>query len=195
MRNNERNLSLYKLNSKIGSLYPGIRYRKFISLHYTQVFLARRLLFIFLLVKLQSQTVLCAISILALNLVYMAYFFVATPHDRPEGKYSEAGNELLLQLISYHLLLSAYRNMYKSDSTDEEESKETVESLRFDNLLGWSMIGFMVFIQLANLVVIMIKTIKGILWGRRLKQLKAASETSISKVQVVQQLNYHEPPA
>jgi len=165
-------LSHYRLNEMIGSLYPGIRYRTFISLHYTQVFLVRRLTFIFLLIKLQNHTVLCAISILTLNLIYLAYFFVASPHDRPEGEYCEAGNEMLLQLISYHLLLSSFRNMYKSDSTDEEESKETVESLRFDNVLGWSMIGFMIFIQLANLVVIMIKTIKGLLWGRHLKKLK-----------------------
>jgi len=54
MRNNQQSLSLYTLNSKIGSLYPGIRYRTFISLHYTQVFLARRLIFIFLLVELQN---------------------------------------------------------------------------------------------------------------------------------------------
>ena len=177
MEKNQEMLSTYKLNYTIGSLYPGIRYRTFLSRHYTQVFLVRRLAFIFLLVKLQDQTVLCAISILALNLVYLAYFFVATPHDRPEGKYSEAGNELLLQLISYHLLLSAFRNMYKSDSSGEEDSKETVESLTFDSVLGWSMIGLLVFLQIANLIVMLIKSIKGLLWSSHLKKLKAASES------------------
>ena len=129
---------------------------------------------------LKKQPVILSGLILFLNLVYLGYFFVAHPNNTPQMKYSEFGNEVLLQIVSYHLLLSAFRHNYKSES-GVNDSMETVASLMYDNVLGWSMIGWIVFLQVVNLVAIVGNFVKEIYWKWHLKNLKKKKE-SITKV-------------
>ena len=48
-------------------------------------------------------------------------------------------NETILQLVSYHLLLSTFRDHFKVEI--DGEFVESWASLAFDDILGWSMIG------------------------------------------------------
>ena len=48
----------------------------------------------------------------------------------------EITNEGLLQILSYHILVSSYRNLYKKWTNDSEEAIENEETLGFDKTVG-----------------------------------------------------------
>ena len=63
---------------------------------------------------------------------------------------------------------------------DIEDAIETEAALRFDDILGWSMISHIIFLQLINFVVILISTIKDIKRSLHLRKLKKQQEEYLS---------------
>ena len=94
----------------------------------------------------------------------------------------ETVNEILLQIIAWHMLISAFRTFFKTDSSSTEESTETFASIAFDNVLGWSMIYSIVLLQVINVTVIVISTIKDVIWKIHICKLKKQREVRLSKV-------------
>ena len=48
----------------------------------------------------------------------------------------EITNEVLLQILSYHILVSSYRNFYKKWTNDSEEAIENEKTILFDKKVG-----------------------------------------------------------
>ena len=67
--------------------------------------------------------------ILATNITYIIYLGEALPHYTPSGRVMELLNETLLQLITYHLILALFRNMFKTNAGDLSEAMTTVAQL------------------------------------------------------------------
>ena len=107
--------------------------------YYTIVFLVRRLVYIFFLLQYKKQPAILACIILVINIFYIIYLNEAKPHNTPSGHLMEMINETLLQLVSYHLLISMFRIQLKVEI--DGEFVESWATLAFDDILGWSLIG------------------------------------------------------
>ena len=101
------------IKNKIGSLYVGIHTKNFVHYMYTTIFLLRRLVYVLLLVSLQEAPVLFSQGLIVLNMMYLYYLVFTKPHDSQSSLVMEIFNEVLLQLISYHLLFTGFRNDYR----------------------------------------------------------------------------------
>ena len=116
-----------------------------------------------------------------MNTAYIIYLGETLPHCTPSGRIMELLNETILQLITYHLILAMFRNMFKSNAGDSE-AIETVVQLQFDDILGWSLIGHIMFLQIMNFLVILINTLLSVKKYLYLRKLKKQKEISITKV-------------
>ena len=169
---NQEGLKVSVLRKKIGSLYVGIRHFNALQVYYTVVFLLRRLVYILMLLSLQQTPALVCCLLLLMNIAYIVYLGVALPHTTPTGRIMEYINETLFQLISFHLILSMFRNRYKADATDLLDPPENAAQLAFDDALGWSMIGHIVVLQAINIALLLTNTMWSVKWKLHIRRLK-----------------------
>ena len=88
----------------------------------------------------------------------------------------EMTNEILLQVISYQILITGFRNSFKIFTVDSQEAIENKLTIQFDKRLGSSIILSIVLLQIVNLVVIFGVTFKDLKqkWTNyKLKKAKA----------------------
>ena len=168
---NQEALKVPVLRKKIGSLYVGIRHFKALQVYYTVVFLLRRFVYILILLSLHQTPALVCCLLLLMNTAYIVYLGEALPHTTPTGRIMELINETLFQLVSFHLVLSMFRNLYKADSTDLLDPPENAAQLEFDDALGWSMIAHIVALQVVNIAMILANTIRSVKWKLHLRKL------------------------
>ena len=150
------NLAKPELKERYGTLYDGIRTGRPLQYNYSVVFVIRRLFFATITVFLLDFPHLAAQLFCLSNIVYISYFGFARPHDTTLSRRLEYFNEVFLQLASYHLILFPL-----SVSLEDEQ------------VMGWTMIGFIVSVFIVNLTVILvinILTLKRKLYLRRLKK-------------------------
>ena len=96
------------------------------------------------------------------NVLYIIYFGLARPHDSVLSRRMEYINESLMQMTTYHLAL------FPLAPTLEDEE-----------LIGWSMIGFVGGIFLFNLGVILVITIVTLKRKLYLRGLKKKHDRAI----------------
>ena len=88
-------------------------------------------------------------------MIYLTYLGYADINDTPLARRMEFFNEIGLQLITYHLALFPL-----------------CLTLEGEELLGWSMIGFVGFVFIGNMSVMVINAIKAVIRKLYLRRLK-----------------------
>ena len=88
-------------------------------------------------------------------MTYLCYLVTVKPNNTIGSLAMEITNEILLQLISYHILVTCYRNFYKRWRDDSEEAIENKKTIFFDFKVGRSMILFIIALQVINIAVIL----------------------------------------
>ena len=88
-------------------------------------------------------------------MVYIIYFANASPHDTRLARRQEYFNEASLQLATYHLTLFPLAVSFEDE-----------------NIMGWSLIGFVGSILVVNLTVILISNIQALRRKLFLRKLK-----------------------
>ena len=107
-------------------------------------------------------------------MIFLYYLYTTRPHDTRSSLVVELSNEVMLQIISYHVLFTGFRYDFKRWVVDYDQAIENEDTLNFDVKLGQSMIALIVLLQISNLIVILMSTIKDIKWKLHLKMLKRA---------------------
>ena len=87
-----------------------------------------------ILVYLENRPLLVVILLIATNLGFVCYIGHVDPHTQPSLRNIEIMNEALLQIVTYHLVTTWCQ-------TDRD----------FEMMLGWSLIGSIVFLYSFNL--------------------------------------------
>ena len=156
---NRKRLDNENIKSKIGSLYLGNRVEKIQQYLCSIVFLVRRLAYILMVISLMGLSVLFSVGLVQLNMLYLYYIVIVRPNDSRNSLKMEMMNEIILQIISYHILFTGCRNFYKTKIDGFLEAVENEKTLLFDQRLGQSMIICIVALQIFNLIVILGTTI------------------------------------
>ena len=110
---NRDSLEHESIRNKIGSLYVGVLTKDIFHYLYSIVFLIRRLIYVALLITLKEIPVLFSQGLIILNMMYLYYLIATKPQDSRSSLLMEMFNEGMLQLISYHILLTGFRNDFK----------------------------------------------------------------------------------
>ena len=126
----------------------------FYFLYYT----IRRSLYSAILVFLPGGALLQIIAIMVLTLISLMYITSVRPFVSYSQNMLEMTNEILLLIISYHLLLLTGAFPDASDS--------------FSYNLGWSFIFFLCLILLVNILYLVITTISEFKRAKKAKKLK-----------------------
>ena len=113
---------------------------------YSVVFLMRRLIYVTLIVSLNENPVLFSFALILLNMAFILYIITTRPHDTQISLLVELSNEIMLQIISYHLLCTGFRNSFRKWIDGSEKAVENEETLKFDERLGQSMITLIVLL-------------------------------------------------
>ena len=143
------------MKAKIGSIYLGIRTSTKAQRLYSSVFLVRRMTYAILTITcINNPNILIHVFLLT-NIFYFVYLGLASPNDTPLGRRVEFLNGIGLQLITYHLAL------FPLAPTLDDEA-----------LAGWSMIGTVGAIFVANLTIMVCITIGKLKRSCYLKKLK-----------------------
>ena len=150
------------IRDKIGSLYLGVRFETIAQRLYSSVFLARRLMYAILTIVCINNPNILIHVFLATNIIYIVYMGATSPNDTPLGKRTELFNESFLQLVTYHLALFPL-----------------ALTLADEELLGWSMVGFIGFVFLANLVIMLTITVINLKRKCFLRKLKKQHEAKM----------------
>ena len=138
-------MAIKSTKTKFGSLFLGIRSLTLWQTFYSVVFLLRRLVFVVIVIFLEEIPSLAVILVLILNNAFVAYIALASPHNDQVIFYLELLNEWALQLITSHLLISWLST-----------------SVRFDSILGWSLISFISALFALNMIFIIWQTVKSV---------------------------------
>ena len=107
------------------------------------------------IVCVQQPNILIHVFLLT-NLIYVTYLGYTDTNDTPLARRMEILNEVGLQIITYHLALFPL-----------------CLTLEGEELLGWSMIGFVVFVFFVNMTVMIVLAIISIKRMLYLKKLKS----------------------
>ena len=116
---------------------------------------------------------------LQLNILYLCYILWVKPLDSHSAALQEAVNEILLQMITYCVLLTSWRNFFKSWGSDFDESLENEMTIQFDKWLGRCVIELIVGLQIFNLIVIFGITIRDMRHKLRLKRMQKNQEKGL----------------
>ena len=133
---NRSNLDDPRVKSKISDLYTGIN-RKYTpySLYWYPIWIYRRLLFILIPLCFQDYPAIQIMLLVFMTVFYVMYYCGNRPHARKEQVVIEAGNEILMIVLMYHLFCF----------TGFIESKE----IQFG--IGYSFLGIMIFVLIWNI--------------------------------------------
>ena len=77
-----------------------------------------------------------SMGLIQLNMLYLYYLGAVRPNDSMTSFVQEISNEVLLQVISYHILITCYRIYYKEMTDDSNEATENKETILFDKKVG-----------------------------------------------------------
>lgn len=143
------------MKAKIGAAYLGIRTRHWSERLYSVVFLVRRMMYAILTVSCLYQPNILIHCFLFCNVLNVVYLGHANPNEQPLARRVEYFNEACLHMITYHVALFPL-----------------LKTLAEEELAGWSMIGFLGFIFVANLTVMIAVSIGGVKRKCKLKALK-----------------------
>ena len=124
------------IKDKIGSLYLGIKVKSSQQYLYSILFLVRRLIYGAMLISLQNMPVFFSMGLIQLNMMYLYYLGAVQPNDSKTSFVQEISNEVLLQVISYHILITCYRIYYKEFTDDSNEAAENKDTILFDKKVG-----------------------------------------------------------
>ena len=153
------------IKEKIGSLYLCMLTSTIGQRLYPSVFLLRRLVYAMLtIVCIKHPNILIHVFLLT-NIMYVAYLGFADTHDTTSARRMEYFNEIGLQMITYHLAL------FPLCLTQEGEE-----------LLGWSMIGFVGLFFIVNMTVMVVHAIISIKRKLYLNKLMKETALKIAKI-------------
>ena len=119
---------------KFGSLFQGIRHLSVWQSFYSVIFLLRRMAFVLILVFLDERPFLVVALILESNLAFVCYIGYTDPHNQPSLRNLEILNEMLMQIVTYHLVVTWFST-----------------SPGFEMNVGWSLIFSIAFFYSFNL--------------------------------------------
>ena len=96
-----------------------------------------------MLIWLADQQAIVVSSILILNMMFLCYMCEVRPHDNPTYSNLELKNELILHIICIHISLSIIST-----------------GVYFDDILGWSLCGWIGLLLFVNLYLISAMTFR-----------------------------------
>ena len=77
-----------------------------------------------------------SLCLIQLNMLYLYYLGEVRPNDSKTSFVQEISNEVLLQVISYQILITCCRIYYKEFTDDSQEAIENKETILFDKKVG-----------------------------------------------------------
>ena len=103
------------VQNRFGSLVREIRHYSPWQAQFTTIFVVRRLVYALSLVFLKEYPAVVTILLILSNMLYIAYLNTFYPQSTPILQNIDLANEILLMLLTYHLMFTEFSSYWKSD--------------------------------------------------------------------------------
>jgi hypothetical protein len=150
--------------AKVGNLVKGVKFsRNKWAKYYYPIFMVRRLLFVFIVMFIPFDSCLQMQALIFMSILYIIWYVGVWPHLERVEACLEVFNEVLMQLLFYHLMV--FSDFYTGEG---RVSLKLYASYSFVAILG--------IIILVNLIYVLIQMFWQIKKALRLRKLKKDAE-------------------